>query len=96
MILLSFQNDNFNRVLLSVGIADSTRSKFWSRIFSEGYYPIYKSAPCCWNCFPCPCRFVKPIAGQSSCLKCMNYSISNENQTTCLSPVYKYYKLHYN
>ena len=107
VIVLSFQNDSFKKALFSVRTADSTRSKFWSSmnctdlmkiknvcdgICSEGYYPIYKSAYCCWNCFPCLPGFAKPIAAQYLCLKCMNYSIPNENQTS-LPPVYKYYKL---
>ena len=108
MLLHSFQNYTINSVLLSVGITNSTRSNFWSclncsgwmkiknmcdGICSKGYYPVYKSPPCCWNCLPCPSGFVKPIVGQSLCLKCMNYSIPNVNQTKCLPPVYKYYKL---
>ena len=110
VLLHSFQNYNINTVLLSVGITNSTRYNFWSCLncsdrikiknacngnCSKGYYPIYKPHRCCWNCVPCPSGFVKPIVGQSLCLKCMDYSIPNVNRTACLPPVYKYYNMNY-
>ena len=36
---------------------------------STGYYPVYLSSGCCWNCRPCYPGYIKSTEGQTSCFK---------------------------
>ena len=62
---------------------------------SPGYYPVYLSSGCCWNCLPCYPGYIKPTEGQTSCFKCQYDSIANINKTQCLPFIYKYFRITY-
>ena len=66
-----------------------------TRNCSAGYFPVYLSRGCCWNCKRCYLGYAKPSKGHSSCFKCPQNSIVNGNHTKCLPIIYKYYRINF-
>ena len=64
-----------------------------ARNCSPGYFPLYLSRGCCWNCHPCYAGYVKPSTGQRSCFKCQLGTITNTNKTKCLPFIYRYFQI---
>ena len=62
---------------------------------SAGYYPVYLSSGCCWNCLPCYPGYIKPTDNQAPCFKCQHDTVANTNKTKCLPFTYKHFQITY-